>query len=199
MPPERTLGAVRRAPTGHALARLRWSSYQVTNAENLSGRRGRQEHALRTFSQNAYRSLQIKRRCACFLCTILWSSFVALHWNMFFEEEFNRGVLSYVIAVYCTLASLFAVQLYAAWFSSLLLAASLATDAVNDLRGVVANYSPARGELSHGLQYRQDYKNGNWYEIVQRPCLELANGTLPSLSAWGGTIAMMVVACWSSA
>lgn len=196
MPPESPLGVVRSVPDGYALSRLRWSAHRVADAVNVMGQRGRQQHALRTFSQKTYESLQNNRLRVSILCVVIWLLF-ACYMCMLFggdDELLHMHTLSYILVAYCVVASILAVAVFAAWFLSLLLAVSLATDAVTDLRAVVAAWSPARGNMSHG--YRTDYRKGNWYEVIQRPCLELVNSTLPALSHWGPCIATVFTTNW---
>ena len=97
-----------------------------------------------------------------------------------------------VLLVYMCAAVLLAVTIGAAWFLSLLLGVALATDAVDDVKNAANEWKPGRGAIDHR-------RRGNWYELVQRPALELVNTTLPSLSAWGTTIFASFVTSWAFA
>eukprot|EP01044_Picomonas_judraskeda_P033321 COSAG03_NODE_13292_length_508_cov_213.987775_1_plen_95_part_10 len=84
---------------------------------------------------------------ACYLCMLCNDRALRSH-----------GMLPYFLGAYSVVAAVLAITVFAAWLLSFLLAVSLATGAVKDLRDVVADWSPARGGMAHGLQHRNDYR-----------------------------------------
>ena len=203
IPPQHRLGRVR-AARGYALSRLRWSSHLVADAISISGQRGRQEHALTTFSLEKFESLQAAR-LKVFGIAVALLSMLAGYIDVFFADAVESNALAYALTVYCGLGILLAVVVFTAWFLSLLLAVSLVTDAVDELREVAVAWSPARGTLSHGLHgvravhVGKAYRKGNWYEVMQRPCLELVNTVMPSLSQWAPAIGTAFATNWAFA
>jgi hypothetical protein len=91
------------------------------------------------------------------------------------------------------LACFVAMVVLAAWMLSLFLATELATDAVDDLSVQAEQWAPTPGVLS---TQPSESTNNSWYHMVQQPALELANTTLPSLSAWSTALSSTCVCFW---
>ena len=131
-------------------------------------------------------------------------------------DEDTETSMAAVLLVYSAAAIVLSTVVSTMWFLSLLLAVSLATDAIKDTSKGAEAYSPSRGVLSDGSDVEhakplapamlRSRTHGthrfvrNWYELVQRPCLELVNTTLPALSAaWGSTMGITFICGWAFA
>ena len=112
----------------------------------------------------------------------------------------NSTTAANVLLVYSVFATLLAAVVWGLWLLSLLLAVALATDAIEDTCNDAKAWMPPQGILSDGLRGGMSLNlKGNWYELVQRPCLELVNTTLPALSAWGSTMGITFICGWAFA